>query len=146
MSGIEVAGLVLGAIPLIITALDVYKGTVSKVSKWRRYAREVDRLIRCLRFEDARLQSVCEKMLVGIVSGSDIKAMIEDPGGPLWNDNGLHQKLGPRLWKSRGDFMGTIEDIKMSVDEIKDKLKLIDGKASGLLGFEAAHAHSWLIL
>lgn len=132
MSGIEVAGLVLGALPLIVTALDIYKGTVSKVSKWRRYEREVDRLIRCLRLEDARLQSICEKLLGGSVSGTDIAAMIKDPGGPLWKDNGLHQKLEPswRLWYSGEDLMGTIEDIKSAVDEIKDKLKLVDGKVS----------------
>lgn len=138
MSGIEVAGLVLGALPLIITALDVYKGTISTVSKWRCYAREVDSLIRFLKLEDARLQSICEKLLNGIVSGIDIKAMIEDPGGPPWKDNDLHRKLEPRLWKSGEDIMGTIEDIKMSVDEIKDKLKLVDGKASWLFRIESA--------
>lgn len=130
MSGIEVAGLVLGAIPLVIAAFDVYKGTVSKVSKWRRYTREVDRIVRSLRLEHARLESICEKLLGGLVPGTEIEAMMKDPSGPLWKAKDLHEKMGGRLWKSGPDFMGTIEDINHAIDEIKIKLNLVDGEAS----------------
>lgn len=130
MSGIEVAGLVLGAIPLVIAAFDVYKGTVSKVSKWRRYTREVDRIVRSLRLEHARLESICEKLLGGLVPGTEIEAMLKDPSGPLWKAKGLHDKMAIRLWKSGEDFMGTIEDINNAIDEIKSKLNLVDGEAS----------------
>lgn len=130
MSGIEVAGLVLGAIPLVIEAFNVYKGTVSKVSKWRRYTREVDRIVRSLRLEHARLESICEKLLSGLVPGTEIDAMMKDPSGPLWKAEGLHDKMGIRLWKSGEDFMGTVEDINYAIDEIKSKLNLVDGEAS----------------
>lgn len=130
MSGIEIAGLVLGAIPLVIAAFDVYKGTVSKVSKWRRYTREVDRIVRSLRLEHARLESICEKLLGGLVPGIEIEAMMKDPSGPLWKAESLHDKMGMRLWKSGEDFIGTIEDINNAIDEIKIKLNLVDGEAS----------------
>lgn len=133
MSGIEVAGLVLGALPLIITALETYKSTVSKVSKWRCYEREVHRLVVILNCENVRLQSICEKLLEGgSVARTVIAAMIEDPGGPLWKDNGLRQKLelSWRVWDSGENLLGMIEDVKGSLDEIKDKLKLEDGKVS----------------
>ncbi|KAK7699118.1 hypothetical protein SLS64_011895 [Diaporthe eres] len=124
------ARLVLGAIPLVITAFNIYKGTVTTVSKWRRYTREVDRVVRSLRLEHARLESICEKLLDGLVPGTDIEAMMKDPSGPLWRAEGLHDKMSIRLWKSVEDFIDTIKDIHSAVDEIKIKLNLVDGEAS----------------
>lgn len=129
MSGIEVAGLVLGAIPLVITAFGTYNSTFSKVKEWRCYSREAQRIVRCLRLEDARLQSVCEKLLGGLVPVTDIESMIEHPGCQL-RAEGLDDKMRLRLWKLGDDFLGTIEDIKSAIDAIKDKLELVDGKVS----------------
>lgn len=130
MSGFEIAGLVLGAIPLVIGAFQVYSDTFNKVDKWKRYAREVGRISRSLRLEQARLESICEKLLSGLVPVTDIEAMMKDPRGPLWKAKGLHDKMAIRLWKSGNDIMAAIEDINRAIDEIKVKLNLVDGEAS----------------
>lgn len=130
MSGFEVAGLVLGAIPLVLAAFEIYSDAFSKVEKWKRYAREVGRIGRSLRLEQARLESICEKMLNGLVPVTDIEAMMKDPRGPLWKAKGLHEKMAIRLWKSGKDIMAAIEDINSAINEIKIKLNLVGGEAS----------------
>lgn len=130
MSGFEVAGLVLGAIPLVVAAFQVYSDTFSKVDKWKRYAREVSRIGRSLRLEQARLESICEKLLSGLVPVTDIEAMMKDPYGPLWKEKSLQIKMERRLWNSRKDIMAAIEDINNTIDEIRIKLNLVGGEAS----------------
>nr|KMM63837.1 hypothetical protein CPAG_00191 [Coccidioides posadasii RMSCC 3488] len=53
MSGIEVAGLVLGAIPILVSALEAFIKGVSTIKKWMRYKTELKNLLRAL-ITDAR--------------------------------------------------------------------------------------------
>lgn len=130
MSGFEVAGLVLGAIPMVVAAFQVYSDTFSKVDKWKRYARDVGRISRSLLLDQARLESICEKLLSGLVPVTDIEAMMKQPHGPLWKAKSLNDRMDIRLWKSGEDIMAAIGDIYSAVDEIKVKLNLVGGEAS----------------
>ncbi|OBS22579.1 hypothetical protein FPOA_08915 [Fusarium poae] len=122
MSGLEVAGIVLGSIPLVISTLEHYKNGVSLIQRYRRYERELQRLIRNLETEQVKLQNVCEKLLDGIVSPSLIDAMVEDPGGDLWTKKETHKAIRTRLWKSCDVFERTLRDIQTATDEMYDKL------------------------
>lgn len=88
------------------------------------------RIGRSLRLEQARLESICEKLLNGLVPVTEIEAMMKDPRRPLWKAKGLHDKIAIQLWKSGKDIMAAIEDINSAINEIKIKLKLVGGEAS----------------
>ncbi|CAF3628609.1 unnamed protein product [Fusarium graminearum] len=122
MSGFEVAGIVLGGIPLVISALEHYKNGVSLIQRYRRYERELQRLIRNLETEQVKLQNVCEKLLDGIVSPSLIDKMVENPGGELWSKQETQKAIRTRLWKSWDVFERTLRDIQTATDEMYDKL------------------------
>jgi hypothetical protein len=119
MSGFEIAGIVLGSIPLVISALEHYSEGLSTIQRWRKYKRELQSLVRNLETERVKLQNVCEKLLVGIVPPSDIEAMIEKPFGDLWRQDDIQKKIQFRLWTSSKLFEDTINDIKIAVDKIK---------------------------
>src|SRR4051794_4057127 len=72
MSGFEVAGVVLGSLPLVISALEHYRDGLRSIQRWRKYERELQSLVRNLETERAKLQNVCEKLLVGLVPPSRI--------------------------------------------------------------------------
>ncbi|KAI1152919.1 hypothetical protein F4825DRAFT_449998 [Nemania diffusa] len=55
MSGIEAVGLVLGVIPLIISALEHHQDGKDAVSTWRRHVRVVQSLVRNLKTEQGKL-------------------------------------------------------------------------------------------
>ncbi|KAK8076236.1 hypothetical protein PG994_003508 [Apiospora phragmitis] len=89
-------GLVLGTIPLILTAIEKYKA----VSSWRKYSRELNSLRRSLSAELIILEGTCEKLLTGLVAETAIENMIREPFGCLWKDERIHGIIRRRLWKA----------------------------------------------
>ena len=133
MSGFEVAGIVLGSIPLLISALEHYGEGLSTIQRWRKYERELKTLIRNLKTEQVKLQNVCEKLLVGLVPTSDIEAMIESPFGELWRQEVIEKKIRARLWKSPAVFKDTITDVSTAINELKREIdSQRDGNVSEL--------------
>lgn len=133
MSGFEVAGIVLGSIPLLISALEHYGEGLSTIQRWRKYERELKALIRNLKTEQVKLQNVCEKLLVGLVPTSDIEAMIESPFGELWRQEIIEKKIRARLWKSPAVFKDTITDVSTAINELKREIdSQRDGNVSEL--------------
>ncbi|KAF4817786.1 hypothetical protein CGCSCA5_v005441 [Colletotrichum siamense] len=124
MSGFEVAGVVLGTIPLLISALEHYKEGISTIRAWRNYDRELRSLIRNLQTERVRFQDVCEKLLVGLVSQCQIESMVDDPFGPAWQEEKVRAKIEARLWRSFSNFEDIIKDMEEATKEMKTKLDL----------------------
>ncbi|KAK4213298.1 hypothetical protein QBC37DRAFT_440899 [Rhypophila decipiens] len=94
MSGFEVAGIVLGSIPLLISALEHYGDGVRTIQKWRKYESELRSVVRNLKTERVKLLNVCEKLLDGLVPASMVDTMVEDPFGELWQEQEIKRKIG----------------------------------------------------
>ena len=75
MSGLEVAGLILGAIPVAIETLKTGSQGIAILQRSRRYENELERLINRLENERVRLEDVCEKVLVDLVPHSRLEEM-----------------------------------------------------------------------
>jgi len=133
MSGFEIAGVVLGGVPVIVSALKLYIEGASTFQRWRFYTRELKSLIRSLETEQTKLQNVCERLLVNIVPETKIEDMINDPFGPLWGEEATAKKINERLWRSAKVFKDNVLDMKDAVEEMKRKLSLdANGKVGGL--------------
>ncbi|KAI9150004.1 hypothetical protein HJFPF1_09754 [Paramyrothecium foliicola] len=129
MSGFEIAGVVLGSIPIVVMALDYYLKGASTIESFRTYKRALTSLIRVLNAEHAILQDVCEKLLVGIAPQAQIERMIEDPFGALWREKEYSQKLQVRLWRSFKVFESTVLDMREAITDMSTKLNIgPDGK------------------
>ncbi|KAI1152397.1 hypothetical protein F4825DRAFT_418906 [Nemania diffusa] len=119
MSGLEIAGLVLGALPLAIQAVQGYREALHSISP-KHVKRYLDSIERDLQTEHLRLQNTCETLLVGIVSQLDIQSMIKDPFGPGWKS--YVDKLRLRLYASYDAFDECIKAMYMAIKELKSKL------------------------
>jgi hypothetical protein len=117
MSGFEVVGVVLGAIPIIITVIQKYRPI------WK-YTRELRALQRGLEVEHLVLQGTCERLLIKTIAIKDIKALISDPFGPLWKKQAIHRSVRLRLWNSYDVFEETVHDMSRVVNELAEKLGL----------------------
>lgn len=124
MSGFEVAGIVLGSIPLVISALEHYRDGVSTIQRWRKYDRELQSLIRNLNIEKVKFQNICEKLLLGLVSPSHIELMIETPFGIMWRHEAVRRKMRARLSNSFDVFESTVEDMRSAISEMMRRLDL----------------------
>ena len=114
----------MAVIPLVISALEHYAEGVSTITKWWSYKSELNSLVRVLDAEYARFLRTCEKLLHGLVSPAELKALIEHPGGPLWKDRTLDRKLKIRLQMSYSSYTRSIEDMVEAVRELEAKLEI----------------------
>ncbi|KAK4229266.1 hypothetical protein QBC38DRAFT_508388 [Podospora fimiseda] len=109
MSGFEVAGLVLGTIPILIMALE-------KLCDGLRH------IIRNLSTERVKLLNVCEKLLDGLVPLQHFEDMIRNPGGNLWKEKEIHRRIQDRLHEVLDVFRDTITDVDMAIKELGARL------------------------
>lgn len=147
MSGVEAAGFVLGAIPLVISALEHYAEGVSTIHKWWRYKRELASLKRILDAEYVRYLNTCEELLSGIIPDTTLAALLDFPGGPAWQDPEIERKLRSRLRTSFGSYLNTLNDMNEVIEILKSKLELDpNGKVSLIFlvhRLDSANKSSW---
>jgi hypothetical protein len=134
MSGFEIAGVFLGAVPIIVEALKCYQQSADAFQRWRRYGRDVKILIRNLETERVKMENVCEKLLLGLVPSRQMEEMIGNPFGPSWKDPELWGQIRLRLWNAGKIFEETVQDMKEAIEELMLKLGIeSDGKVSSLV-------------
>lgn len=124
MSGFEIAGIVLGSLALLITALEQYGDAARTMKKWIKYKSELQRVIRNLKTERVRFLNVCEKLLDGLVPASRIDSMVEEPFGALWYEKDTQRRIHARLWRSWDAFEQTVTAMKVVIEETLDKLEI----------------------
>ncbi|KAH8663385.1 hypothetical protein BGZ60DRAFT_529662 [Tricladium varicosporioides] len=124
VTGVETAGIVLGSIPLIVSALEHYAEGISTIEKWWKYKRELASLKRVLGAEYDRFLNTLEELLAGIVPDATLAALLNAPGGVAWRDPELNRKLQTRLRKSYNSYLDTINDLNEVVTILKVKLEL----------------------
>lgn len=120
MSGLDVAGLVLGALPLAVKGLKAYLELVSSLKNVRR---DLQGMIRDIETERVLFQNTCESLLVDIVPPSKVDAMIEAPFGAEWKR--YDDELRLRLWRSSDEFKKQVSEMKSAVEALEQKLCLL---------------------
>ncbi|KAK3291887.1 uncharacterized protein B0H64DRAFT_408340 [Chaetomium fimeti] len=131
MSGFEIAGIILGSLPLLIPAIEHVRQSLST----RRYDQQLQSLTRNLKTERVKLQNVCEKLLDGLVPPSQIQLMISEPLGDLWRDEDTEKRIRGRLWDkdSYESFETAIQSISASVDDLAAKITAQRERQASLL-------------
>lgn len=131
MSGFEVAGVVLGTIPVVVSALEFYIRGIGTIGRWRRFTLELETLVLKLGTEEAKLQNVYEKLLRVIVPDDQIEPMLMDPFGPLWRGPETVARIRRRLWRHLKLFEDNVRRMNEVMEEMKQKLNIgPDGKVS----------------
>lgn len=121
MSGFEVAGIVLGSIPLIVSAVEAY---INFMKGWGKVTSELRSLNRQLTTERAKLYNVCDQLLGDLVPQRDIEPMLQDPMGPLWHAEGTNDKIRCILWNSYTPFEKTVLEIREALEDMMERLKV----------------------
>lgn len=124
MSGLEIVGLVLGAIPIAIETLKMGSQGIVIFKRSRRYENELERLMNKFENERVRLQDVFENLLVDLVPQSQIESLVQDPLGLLKDEPELNTKLRRRLWRGFDLFNKTLEEIKNATEEATKRINV----------------------
>jgi hypothetical protein len=129
MSGIEVAGIVLGVIPLIISAFEDYREGLESMKGWWMYRPQFLDFIHKVGVQSTLFKSNIEELLTPVVeSEAQLVELLRVPGGPAWKGPELEERLKERLRKSYDWYLVVIEDMRRDMEKLKKNLGIKDGK------------------
>ncbi|KAF2823768.1 hypothetical protein CC86DRAFT_408790 [Ophiobolus disseminans] len=125
MSGVEVAGLVLGCLPLIIQGIESYNEGLDPIKSFARWRSELPQVIRKLRNQHVHYAQTIRILFEPITSDIELAEMMANPGSAeLWKGTVMAGKLQERLQESYQAYQGTIMDIERITKKIASKLDL----------------------
>ena len=125
MSGIEVAGLVLGAIPLILAGLELYSNGISITKRYWRYREEFKSLVVELRCEHTMCVNSINMLLIGVMPAKEMAEFLVDPcNNDKWKGKKFDKRLRERLGPSYGSYMDTMAQINNTTNIFQQRLKL----------------------
>jgi len=123
MSGFEVAGVVLGAFPIAITALDKYREVATRLGLFFKIQLEYKKWRDDLEFHQLLFTRHLTQLLLPLVADDDkIKVLLAAPGSDSWRDPWIAGLLRKRLRKSYELYFEYIKGIKRVMDEINREL------------------------
>jgi hypothetical protein len=122
----EIAGLALGAFPLLIRALEHFRDTAEVLHNWWRFERVFSNFKIEIEYQQQRLKQNLELNLLPLIIDDDerLQALITNPGGPRWKDRNLEEKLKERLLDNYSLYMDTIEIMNGVMEKLKAKLSI----------------------
>lgn len=134
MSGFEIAGVVLGALPLVISVYEVYRERTKDIFE---YSEAMNGFLRALHLAHARLRHSVEKILQDLVDDQLFAELLNNPKTRRWSDLGLDRKLRERLGDSYFGYVETIKTIRGSIALLErlighDEKSKVRGSLDGL--------------
>ena len=123
ITGVEIAGLVLGAVPVVLSALEQYRKGFESAKVARQYLRHLKSLQRNLDAQFQIYRNTLERLLSNTVSESQLRTLLKDPQGPYWSTPDVQQCLQSFLCSSYGPFCDTIGEFHDVVKEIQERFQ-----------------------
>jgi hypothetical protein len=129
MTGAEVAGLVLGAIPLVISALEHYEDFAQPTKDFFHQNRYRRKLLQELYIIHTSYDQATRLLLKGIVETvSNREAMMDDPRNKLWREGYIADNLRDQLGLVYKPFLLTIEEVAEILAELSANLNIIESQ------------------
>ncbi|KAF2005541.1 hypothetical protein P154DRAFT_518305 [Amniculicola lignicola CBS 123094] len=129
MSGFEIAGVVLGSLPLIISAMEHYAQGIATAKRFWKYKSEMRSLILQINTERGIFINTLEQLLTGLIRVEHMTEFLANPGGEPWQDQGIETKLKDRLRGAYQIYVDNVQGMEVSLMKMMELLKLgVDGK------------------
>jgi hypothetical protein len=96
MSGFEIAGAVLGSLPLLISALEHYREGLQPLKAFINWNSDLPKVIRRLRTQQVLYEAALKSLLTRIVP-DETESMISTPNEGYWKDIEIQTRLQKRL-------------------------------------------------
>jgi hypothetical protein len=131
----EVVGFILGAVPLIVSALEHYRDGLDVAKDYWRYSSNLKSLQTRLRIEHSLYQGTLKRLLLSELSLSQVEDLFPDPQQPLktalWGTEEIEEKLRVKLGDKYDTFMDAIREMEEAIEKLMDKLDIdLQGKVS----------------
>lgn len=123
MSGVEVAGLLLAAFPLAISALEHYRETAETLGTFWKIRREYKTWTHSFNICRLAFEQNLEEFLLPLIADEDeLQRLLAEPGGQEWKNPELEQRLKQRLPKSYELYLESMDRIKDVLEQLRHEL------------------------
>ena len=130
-TGIEVAGLILGSFPLVVSALEHYGEGLEAMQEWARFRTDFSGFLSDFVRQQIFFRQHIEDLLSTVVDTDyHMECMLDDPHDEAWKSPALEQKLKMRLPGKREyeSYMVAVSAIQAILDKIRKKLSITEDK------------------
>jgi hypothetical protein len=125
MSGFEVAGILLGTLPLLISALEHYAEGVKTMKRIYRYKIQANALVTNLIVVHSSFRNTCEKVLSRLqLQDEKMILLLRTPNGPVWKSKSLDDKIREDLGADYESCKRLMTQIFGTLDAFRNKLGL----------------------
>lgn len=129
MSGVEIAGFVLGGFPLLISAAEHYREGFEPLLKWKRFRTDFIGFIDAVNIEKLLYDNMLEHFLLSAnVPHEELQLFMTKPNYDGWHRADLAELLRRRLGSSHDVFISTINTMTNLMNELQDVLSLKNGE------------------
>ena len=113
----EIAGVVLGAFPLIFLAIDGYREGAETINRIRNHETYVDTLRRRMNRVQQEFRHNLEDLLAPLTDPEKIQMLLDNPEDADWRI--LEEKIRQRLSGSYETYIETIQDFRLSMKRLE---------------------------
>ncbi|EXF84066.1 hypothetical protein CFIO01_11620 [Colletotrichum fioriniae PJ7] len=133
----EIAGLVLGAVPLVISALEHYEDIIEPAKAFFHWKGQLSQMVRKLYMEHTLFEMNLELLLRRTVTNDDLLEMVANPQHELWKSKELVADLKRDLGKAYNPSMDTVTEMASIMIAIAANLNITGSDKVSNEGLEA---------
>jgi hypothetical protein len=123
MSGLEIAGVLLGTFPLIISGIEHWRTCARVGGYYWKVRKEYSRCRSDVQYHEILYKRNLKELLVPIVDDvADVDLLVANAGGQRWKDQVLQDKLVSRLHESYKVYVEIIEDMNETAEDLRKEL------------------------
>jgi hypothetical protein len=123
MSGLEVVGVVLGALPVAVLTLELYEKGAAASKRYKRHEQELKWVKLQIRTARMEFDSIVSQLLTEAgVEVSNVATMMDDPGGAAWQNTATANLLERRLGSSYDLFVEHVSGMRDSMTDVGSAL------------------------
>ncbi|KAF2788450.1 hypothetical protein K505DRAFT_314859 [Melanomma pulvis-pyrius CBS 109.77] len=136
----EVAGLILGGFPLIISALESYRECFAPLQEWWEFEREFSNFIEDLGTQQIRFENNLEKLLAPFVtSDAQMNELLNEGSPESWQDVRLQTEIRGRLGKSYEWYCAVCRKMEATLDDLERRLGMREGQVDYIADTQWQH-------
>lgn len=134
MSGFEIAGLVLGAFPLLVGAAKPLSTYLQGSQRWWSFKNDFMGFLTTIEDESIAFSQNLELLLSPLDLDSHVQTSLqEDSASPFWGDGAIQSQLRQRIKEQYFTwFTGQLKEMRATLDELYKMLPMENGQASKL--------------
>ncbi|PVH67686.1 hypothetical protein DL98DRAFT_275048 [Cadophora sp. DSE1049] len=121
MAGVEAAGIVLGILPLMISAAEHYEDVFRPFKRYRKFSTELDLYQQQLGTQKTIFRNQCRLLVATLTNRQTAKEMLREGNHPSWEDPDLNERFSIQLGDSAVACKNVINLIQGKLKEVEEK-------------------------